>query len=300
MKSIYNNYIFQELHCSNGNLISNKIDNLIHCSKLINSPIRKIYYLETPWGYSFPTTNSEKDFVDLWRKWSNYCLNNNIVAEIIKIPPFFPIENFDISIFQELHIVSKTCGLEIKDNDFLKFFKKKTRYIIKKADNTLICRKANDKDAYEVYQFYLKSMRNLNADKRFFLDFKTFEFLIRDDNITIHLAYFEGNLIGFVCFMFDSDISHYHLSATNDIGRKLNANYLLLYKAIYESVQRGNSLIHFGGGLTNNDNDPLYKFKSKFANSVFDYRIGLSIHNEKLFRKYRNTKSNKIIDFIDS
>ena len=63
---------------------------------------------------------------------------------------------------------------------------------------------------------------------------------------------------------------------------------------------KGISLIHLGGGLTSNDDDPLYRFKSKFANSVLDYRIGLSIHNEKLFRKYRNTKSNKIIDFIDS
>ena len=81
-------------------------------------------------------------------------------------------------------------------------------------------------------------MHNLNADRRFLLNLKTFDFLLQDKNITTHLAYFEGNLIGFVCFMFDSDISHYHLSATNEVGRKLNANYLLLYEAIYESVQK--------------------------------------------------------------
>ena len=48
MKSIYNNHIFQELHCSTGSLIKSKIDHLIHCSKLIDSPIRGLYYLETP------------------------------------------------------------------------------------------------------------------------------------------------------------------------------------------------------------------------------------------------------------
>lgn len=299
MKSIYNNHIFQELHCSTGSLIKNKIDHLIHCSKLMNSPIKGLYYLETPWGYSFPTKNSKKNFSDLWKDWSNYCSSENIIAEIVKIPPFIPIDHFDISIFQELHIVSKTCALKIQGNDFLQLFKKKTRYIIKKSDKILSCRKATKQDSLVIFQFYKNSMHNLNADQRFSLDLKTFDFLLQDKNITTHLAYFEGKLIGFVCFMFDADISHYHLSATNDIGRKLNANYLLLHEAIYESVQRRINLIHLGGGLTSKDDDPLYRFKSKFANSVFDYRIGLSIHNEKLFRKYRNTKSNKIIDFID-
>tara|TARA_B100000886_G_scaffold296523_1_gene223769 strand:+ start:22862 stop:23764 length:903 start_codon:yes stop_codon:yes gene_type:complete len=299
MESIYNNLNFQELHCSTGSFIKNKIDHLIHCSKLIDSPIRGLYYLETPWGYSFPTINAKKNFSELWKDWSHYCFRQNIIAEIIKIPPFFPIENLDISIFQELHIVSKTCALKIKGKDFVQFFKKKTRYIIKKADKILTCRKANKQDSNEIYQLYKRSMQNLNADKRFLLDLKTFDFLMQDENITTHLAYFEGKLIGFVCIMFDLDISHYHLSATNDIGRKLNANYLLLNNAINESVQRGINLIHLGGGLTNKDDDPLFRFKSKFANLLFDYRIGLSIHNEKLFTKYRNTQSNKIIDFKD-
>jgi len=299
MKTIYNNYEFQEIHCSEGNLIKSNIDNLIHCCKLVNSPLNNLFYCETNWGYSFPTTNCGKDLYKRWKEWSNYCFSKSIVAEIIKIPPFVSIDNLDKSIFQELHVVSKTCALNISDENFISNFKKKTRYIIKKADKSLVCKVGNKKDAIEIYELYKKSMKNLNADKRFLLNLKTFQFLLNNQNSSIHLAYFEDKIVGFVCFLFDSFISHYHLSASNEIGKKLNVNYLLLYKAISESVKKGIKLIHYGGGLTNKVDDPLFKFKSKFSNSILDYRIGLSIHNQELFKQYRNTKSNKIIDFVE-
>ena len=59
-------------------------------------------------------------------------------------------------------------------------------------------------------------------------------------------------------------------------------------------------MVHFGGGLTNLENDNLFKFKKKFSNNILNYRIGLSIHNKKVFNKFRNKSSNKIIDFVDT
>ena len=45
------------------------------------------------------------------------------------------------------------------------------------------------------------------------------------------------------------------------------ANYLLLYLALKESFERGIKLVHYGGGLTNSVDDPLFKFKKKFSNT---------------------------------
>ena len=75
------------------------------------------------------------------------------------------------------------------------------------------------------------------------------------------------------------------------------AYILILYLALKESFERGIKLVHYGGGLTNSVDDPLFKFKKKFSNTFLDYRMALSIHNKDLFIKYRNPSSNRIIDF---
>jgi len=144
---------------------------------------------------------------------------------------------------------------------------------------------------------YEERMKNIKAKKKYFLDLGTFDYLCNQQNSSIYLAYKGDLLVGFVCFLFDNEISHYHLSACNQIGRNFNANYLLLYLALKESFERGIKLVHYGGGLTNSVDDPLFNFKKKFSNTFLDYRMALSIHNKDLFIKYRNPSSNRIIDF---
>ena len=141
-------------------------------------------------------------------------------------------------------------------------------------------------------------MINLKAEKRFFLSIETFKFLIAHKQSKVYLSFFDKKLTGFVCFLFDMETSHYHLSATNDVGKKYNSNYLLLSIAIKESIKRGIKLIHFVGGLTNKKEDSLFKFKSKFSNCFFDYKIALAIHNNNLYEKYRDKNSNKILKLV--
>ena len=103
----------------------------------------------------------------------------------------------------------------IKSNENQVFFNKKTRYIINKAARELIYRKANKSDLKLIHDLYISSMVNLNADKRFYLDLKAFKFLLEEAKSTFHLAFYEEQLVGFVCFLFDEKISHYHISANN-------------------------------------------------------------------------------------
>tara|TARA_Y100000589_G_scaffold181981_1_gene172321 strand:+ start:31 stop:927 length:897 start_codon:yes stop_codon:yes gene_type:complete len=298
MKSIYNNYNFQSNHCEKGKLITSNIDGLLHSSKLINSSNDLFFHAETAWGYNFPLVESNLNINFAWRDWSSFCKKNNIIAELVKLPPFINFDKKFLSIFEEVHLVSKTCSLELKDESFLKEFNKKTRYIIRKSQDKFLYKKAEYSDLSSIKNLYYKSMINLNAKKRFFLNIKTFEYLIKNQNCKIYLAYSDKTLISFVCFLFDENISHYHLSASNKLGRDLNANYFLLYKAIEESYEKGIKLIHYGGGLTNDENDNLFRFKLKFSNKILDYKIGLSIHNKDLFYKIRNNKSAKIIDYL--
>ena len=200
MKSIYNNNIFQKSHSYDHDLISSNIDGLIHTSKIIKSNIKDIYYCETPWGYSYPYFKSQLNKMELWKEWSKYCLKNNIIAEIIKIPPFFDFSNLDTSIFDEVHLISRTCALKLIGADFYNEFKKKTRNIIKKAESNLIYRKAEISDSIHIFNLYEERMKNIKANKKYFLDLGTFDYLCNQQNSSTYLAYKDDLFAGFVCF----------------------------------------------------------------------------------------------------
>ena len=158
-----------------------------------------------------------------------YFAKNNIIAELVKLPPF---KNFDenfLSIFEKYIRYQKTCSLEVKDASFVKEFNKKTRYIIRKSQNKFLYKKAEYSDLNLINDLYFKSMLNLNANKRFFLNIKTFEYLINNQNCEIYLAYSEKNLISFVCFLFDENISHYHLSASSKLGRDFKMQTIFFF-----------------------------------------------------------------------
>ena len=203
MNTFYNNYNFQKLHSKKENILTSPYKNLNHSCKVIKSKIKGINYAETGWGYSYPYECQNQSLSLTWKKWSEYCKDLNIIAEIIKIPPFINFSSIDQSILTEQHIVSKTCALYLNESDYLKEFNKKTRYLIRKSENLLSIRKASMSDSKSISDLYDESMTKLNASDRFFLKKDTFDFLIDNRDSSIKLAFIDDSLIGFVCFLFD-------------------------------------------------------------------------------------------------
>ena len=227
-----------------------------------------------------PLFSGNSKLINDWQKWSDKCKKKNIVAELTKIPPFLDITKLNIKIFDELHKVSKTCALLIKSNENQVFFNKKTRYIINKAARELIYRKANKSDLKLIHDLYISSMVNLNADKRFYLDLKAFKFLLEEAKSTFHLAFYEEQLVGFVCFYLMKKfliIISQQIIYKEDILMLIIFCYQKLLKSqfyvelkwyILVEVLPVKKMIH-------------YLDLKKFSNFLLDYNLGLSIYNKK-------------------
>jgi len=82
----------------------------------------------------------------------------------------------------------------------------------------------------------------------------------------------EGYYIGGVLTLNWGDFVHLHLSATDFETRNLGVANLLRHTAIVDHLNK-ERLFHFGGGLTNDPNDSLFRFKRGFSHELAEFWV---------------------------
>ncbi|MCK5872033.1 MAG: peptidoglycan bridge formation glycyltransferase FemA/FemB family protein, partial [Methylococcales bacterium] len=96
----------------------------------------------------------------------------------------------------------------------------------------------------------------------------------------IAIAYVEGQPISGHMSSIKGDTSVYILGATNDMGRKLGAAYLLQWHVIKESKQQSCQWYDLGG-INPKENPDVYRFKNRMGgeatqeNAIFQIHSGL-------------------------
>jgi hypothetical protein len=86
----------------------------------------------------------------------------------------------------------------------------------------------------------------------------------------IALAWCGDKLVGGSLFLLGRYCTHYHLAATNDIGRKHGASTLLVIEGARRARQSGCDFLHLGGGTK--PGDSLEGFKLSFGGRSYVYR----------------------------
>lgn len=90
-------------------------------------------------------------------------------------------------------------------------------------------------------------------------------------------------------------ISHYHLSSNTQLGLKYNANLILLDEMFNYSKTLGKKYFLLGGGRTSDSNDQLFKFKSKFTKSFYDFNIAGVIFNNEAYNELNAIWENQFL-----
>src|SRR5699024_5223462 len=89
------------------------------------------------------------------------------------------------------------------------------------------------------------------------------------------------------------NIIHIHLSGTLSEYLHLSPAYILRYGVTEWGKENGYSLIHHGGGRTNDVKDSLYTFKKQFGNNTdFKFHIGKKIWDEKIYNQLCSLRGN--------
>ena len=255
------------------------------------------YDIVTPYGYEGPIIENciqgkEKELVKGYMiEFEKNCQKNNIVSEFVR---FHPILN-NAEDFKEVYDVQylrHTLGtnLEISEEpmneEFSKSCKKTIRQVLKKGISYNIIEDV--KDFSEFKRIYYLNMDRKNADAYYYFDDEYFEKMNRyfHDNIIQVQALYENKVIAEGLYFIYNKTIHAHLSGTDTKYICLSPAYILKYATVLWGKEKGYSLIHYGGGTSNDLEDSLYLFKKKFAqNTEFDFYIGRKIWNEEIYDK---------------
>jgi methionyl-tRNA formyltransferase len=124
----------------------------------------------------------------------------------------------------------------------------------------------------QIFQaLYKSTMQRVDAAEFFHFPPPYFERLAAlGSDLHIAIAWHDGRPVGGAVFMAGPTYAHYHLSASDDTGRKYKASTLLVVEGANWARQRGCQAMHLGGGM--HAGDPLMKFKRSFGGK--DYEFG--------------------------
>lgn len=140
--------------------------------------------------------------------------------------------------------------------DILKGMRKNTRYYIRKAekDGVKITTSKNLDDLEKFYKVYEDTVKR-QAWNAYNFDYlrKEFEVFSREGNITIYFAEYDGKIIAASLFIYYQGEVFYHHSGSLTEYQKIPASYLLQWKSIQDSKQKGMKKYNFFG-IARDDN----------------------------------------------
>lgn len=287
----YKSYLYED---ENGSILNIF---LIRKIELDGIELDKDYYdIQTPYGYGGPIITSLKgdkkslikNYIVDFRK---YCKDNNIVSEFIR---FHPIEkNYeDFSDVMDIKFIRKTVATVLKDKEdpFMEEFGKSSRKLIRKILKEDISYEVieNPDDLDKFIKIYYDTMDRNDASDFYYFTEEYFDYLLKNlkNNIlTINIYYDDKTIASGLYFYFDKYL-HAHLSGTDHNYLHLSPAYLLKYLTLEWGKKHNIEYIHYGGGTTNDPNDGLLRFKSKFTKEgFFDFYVGNNIYNQEIYDK---------------
>ena len=254
-----------------------------------NNKIKADYFdLETVYGYGGIITNTNdkiflKTAFDAYKK---ECYKQNIIAEFFRVHPYNDQPKELINLFDFYTFDRKTITVDTSKTTEERWltYPSKTRNILRKCKKELTFEKSTDIDTF--FQLYNDTMKKNDAEDFYFFSKEYFKTLLSLPKVELYVVKHQNTIISASFFMFSKNYGHYHLSANDYTFRKFNANYFILDSIFNVAHSKKVSLFHLGGGRTNNEDDSLLKFKSKFSSITSNFNIGGIIHNSDVYHQY--------------
>jgi len=245
---------------------------------------------------ALPTLVQERDYNKVLRSDFNYC---NLLSNMNPIPGPWLDSIYDL--FNEYMYKYKSLFLPINPynseginyNRFMNtYYNRKIVYIDLTKTEQQIEEEIHKKHMHLIKKAIKNELR-VSSDKKYFNDFLRLYTQTMDKHKANNSYYYSENNLRLIlenntlltCLVDDKVIAssifihsqhnkvvHYFLSGNDTEYNHLSPNTFLLYKAIDHFRCQGYNLINLGG--KHGDNELLYKYKSRFSNTLKDFYIG--------------------------
>lgn len=235
--------------------------------------------------------NKEALVAEYERAFQEYCKDNRIIAEFIRWHPILGNAD-DFRTLYDVRYMRHTVGTDLSvDDPYQSQFNKKCRYSVRKAAKEGVCaRVIEDVDEESMRRFiecYYDSMRHNDADDYYFFSQEYFEAclsLLRDRMVIVEALYEDVVICSELYFTWGPYL-HSHLSGTLNDYRQLSPDYVVMQAAAEWGKRNGFTVLHTGGGTSNDEDDPLYRYKKKFGKLEYDFCISKKIWDEAAYDK---------------
>lgn len=233
-------------------------------------------------GYNQPLSSfTTKENLDLFSKYCKFKKSNGFICELFKIHPLINQENCGLP--QKYFInIKKTCTTLISNKDFIDIIDGKNRNILRKSFKnshvSLISR-----DYKDFQKKYNESMLKKDTSLNYLLP-DSFDFTKYKEKIfLLEIRGKKSSLLAAGLFFLENNYCEYGLSFVTTMGRKEGAGVRLINDAYYLAKEKNAKRFYLGGGISDSDDDPLFKFKKSLSTQINDYYISPIIYNEKTY-----------------
>lgn len=261
----------------------------------LTTPIQNTEYHEliSAYGYGGPVATTEnKNFLEAaTNEFKSWCHKSNVIVETIRFHPLFTNWRY----YHGYSIPKRnTVYVDLVQENLLHSYTSSTRKAIGKAIKRNVTIITAEADIFHSLfsKIYYDRMKALNARNFYFFNREYLANIFKMDNAIRLLAIHNDEVIAGIIFLRQDNIIESFLSASNDLGRQLRANNLLVHEAYAYAKDHGCVLAHMGGGASDDIEDPLLAFKMGFAGKLAEFRIGKYIHNPSV---YENLVANNIL-----
>ena len=168
--------------------------------------------------------------------------------------------------------------------EFTKSCRKSIRQVLKKGVTYRVTEAPQD--LTEFCEIYYDTMQRDAASSFYYFDRAYFDAMLRllGDRLLYIEARYGGKTIAAVVYFLSDGVMHAHLSGTRSEFLHLSPAYVLRYAAVRWGKEHGYRLVHYGGGSSNAEDNPLYLFKRKFSQKTdFDFYVGRKIWDQAAY-----------------
>jgi hypothetical protein len=252
---------------------------------------QEYFDIQGAYGYNGVISSSyDPEFISaFYHEFNQWCSETNVIAEFTRFHPLLNNQQFSAT---RLNTVfdRNTIFLDLSkeyDNIWNHEFSSINRNMIRKAEKSgVVSYVSHDNTDYEsFFDLYVETMQNVGAIDYYYFNKKYFENIkkgLRNNHFLV-VSSIDNKFVGGMILFFCGYYAHYHLSARKkEFGRYAINNHFLNF-AIKIALEKGCKVFHFGGGTGNDENDPLFKFKSNFSSKKGTFYFGKKVHNSEIY-----------------
>lgn len=226
-----------------------------------------------------------------YHAFQQYLSQKNIIAEFVRFHPLIENHRFQPE-NDEIRENRKTVFLDLNGSEeeiWEKHYSSTNRNMIRKArKNGIMVELADSETSYREFSaMYTETMKRVSASAYYFFDagyFSDFRILMEGKHHLVTAKY-EDTVIAGMLLTIHGDYANYHLSGRLPEHTHPGVNNLMLDYAVKLAKEKGCRYFYLGGGNSQEENDPLLKFKRNFSDSLKPFYISRKIHNETVYNR---------------